>query len=103
MPKSGDNWPIVPVFVGQITDIPFEFTIYGIDHDPSSGTAEIRATLNGVIKFTKAMDLTAVPFLPKEDLFDEIGDWPAIVKFIDGEGTFYSEQFYFRVMKAGEL
>lgn len=101
MPKGGDRWPVIPVFMKQEIDIPFGFSVYGLEFDASGGSAEVRAAFDGAEKFTAPIDLTGVPFLPAADLFDEIGDWSAIIKFDDGANTFYSEQFYFRVMKAG--
>ena len=94
-------WPIAPVWIGQVDDIPFEFFEDGEQMDLTGATAKCAAEFNKVSKFSA--DLTATDeatgkfFLPAADLFDEEGDWEVIIAFTRLGSVFFSERFIFQV------
>ena len=94
-------WPIAPAWVGLIDDISFEFFEAGQPMDLTGATAKCSAEFNKASKFsvnlTATDEATGQFFLPADDLFDEEGDWEAIIAFTRLGNVFYSERFIFQV------
>ena len=97
-------WPVVRVFETQFTPLPFELIEDGEPLDLTDLTVTLTASFNSVVKFTEDLLLTdpteGMAELPAMDVFDESGDWEAIIE-IKGpvNEKFFTEEFLFRVKK----
>jgi len=97
-------WPVVEVFETQVTALPFELIEGTEPIDLTGYTVTVTAAFNLVVKFTEDLTITdptkGEAELPALDLFDESGDWEAIIE-VKGpiDEKFFTEEFLFRVKK----
>lgn len=105
MPRGIKARPIVEVWVGMLYDIPFELVVDGALLPPASGRiVTVTAEYNGAVKFQAILvDVSGGWVMEASDLFDEKGDWDAVVKIEEDAGAivYFAELFIFRVQDPG--